>query len=344
MPRCSRRGCGKDYELDTNTDTSCAYHTGDPVFHEGLKSWSCCSDVNKPVMEFEQFMALQGCNQGVHLEHVPTQPALPKAPPNTTLKLTASEDGKEAYSTKSILPPKSSTSLSPSPKPEPIIVEEDDLTIPVYPGTTCKRKGCFTVFVSDGASRTGEGEGTVCMYHPMPPIFHEGSKGYLCCKRRVLEFDEFLKIGGCKQGRHLFAPKSKMPTAEEFTNCRIDHFQTPQEVHVSVFAKQVDKERSTINFQPDQIHLDLYLAGSKRFRRALNLFGPIDPDSSSFQVYGTKVELLLKKQDGRSWTVLEQTAQDLGNIQLTFGVGGRVGTVGSDKIILDPINQSQNQA
>lgn len=34
-------------------------------------------------------------------------------------------------------------------------------------------------------------------------------KGYLCCKRRVLEFDEFLKIEGCKTGRHLFVPKSK---------------------------------------------------------------------------------------------------------------------------------------
>jgi hypothetical protein len=32
-------------------------------------------------------------------------------------------------------------------------------------------------------------------------------QGYLCCKRRVLEFDEFLKIEGCKTGRHLFAPK-----------------------------------------------------------------------------------------------------------------------------------------
>lgn len=28
------------------------------VFHEGLKSWSCCSDVNKPVMEFDQFMTI----------------------------------------------------------------------------------------------------------------------------------------------------------------------------------------------------------------------------------------------------------------------------------------------
>jgi hypothetical protein len=34
-------------------------------------------------------------------------------------------------------------------------------------------------------------------------------QGYLCCKRRVLEFDEFLKIEGCKKGRHVFVPKQR---------------------------------------------------------------------------------------------------------------------------------------
>jgi hypothetical protein len=28
------------------------------VFHEGLKSWSCCNTVNKPVLEFDQFMQI----------------------------------------------------------------------------------------------------------------------------------------------------------------------------------------------------------------------------------------------------------------------------------------------
>ncbi len=40
-------------------------------------------------------------------------------------------------------------------------------------------------------------------------IFHEGSKGYLCCKRRVLEFAEFLKIEGCTTGTHLFVGSKK---------------------------------------------------------------------------------------------------------------------------------------
>jgi hypothetical protein len=35
------------------------------------------------------------------------------------------------------------------------------------------------------------------------------AQGYFCCKRRVLEFEEFLKIEGCAEGRHLFVRKSE---------------------------------------------------------------------------------------------------------------------------------------
>lgn len=83
MVRCTRKGCGKDYEADKNEEGSCSYHSGGPVraiyllgtrfqhrcssklrflfrqvFHEGLKSWSCCKDVNKPVLDFDDFMKL----------------------------------------------------------------------------------------------------------------------------------------------------------------------------------------------------------------------------------------------------------------------------------------------
>ena len=42
---------------------------------------------------------------------------------------------------------------------------------------------------------------------------------------------------------------------EELTNCRIDHYQTPANVHVSVFAKQVDKARSTVIFESEKVPL-----------------------------------------------------------------------------------------
>lgn len=39
MPRCTHKGCGKEYDAASNVDGACAYHPGAPVFHEGLKSW-----------------------------------------------------------------------------------------------------------------------------------------------------------------------------------------------------------------------------------------------------------------------------------------------------------------
>ncbi|KII88667.1 hypothetical protein PLICRDRAFT_41870 [Plicaturopsis crispa FD-325 SS-3] len=338
MPRCTRNGCRQEYDAAANTAESCSYHSGGPVFHEGLKSWSCCSDVNKPVMEFDQFTNIPGCTKGTHTDEKP-QVEAPKPSPNETLTVAEVVGGKEVYTSGnggiSAKSPPAASAISATPKPAPIVEEEEDLDVTVKPGTTCRHKGCGVAFVSDEINRKGDGEGTVCTYHPAPPIFREGSKGYLCCKRRVLEFDEFLKIKGCKTGRHIFAPKVTEPTTEEFTECRVDHYQTREEVHVSVFAKQADKDKSSVEISDTHVHFNLYLPGSKRFKRTLELFGPVDSAASSFKYFGTKVEVLLKKQDGRSWTVLEKTDKSLGNISLTFGVGGRTGTIGGKEIIIE---------
>jgi hypothetical protein len=52
-------------------------------------------------------------------------------------------------------------------------------------------------------------------------VFHEGSKGWSCCKRRVLEFDQFLKIPGCtEKTRHMFVGKAKPPGEEKVESVR----------------------------------------------------------------------------------------------------------------------------
>ncbi|KAJ2931447.1 hypothetical protein H1R20_g5672, partial [Candolleomyces eurysporus] len=146
-------------------------------------------------------------------------------------------------------------STTPAPPPPPVEEEEDDLSIPVAPGK----------------SRYSE------------------KAGYLCCKRKVLEFEEFLKIQGCKTGRHCFVPKAKDTKNEELVQCRIDHYQTLEKIIVSVFAKKVIKEHSSVQFEEDEIKLDFQLPDNKRFIRSLKLFGPIDPANSSHTVLGTKV-------------------------------------------------------
>ncbi|KAF8321273.1 chord-domain-containing protein [Clavulina sp. PMI_390] len=355
MPKCTRRGCGKSFEADQNEDESCSYHHGAPVFHEGLKSWSCCNEVNKPVLDFDEFMKIQGCTKGKHSDEKPmasalqtsTTPAGPASststPGTSTPQMTGTADakGKETYSTTSVSQTISNAPSTPAP-PAPVVEDEDDVDAPVKPGAKCLRLGCGKAFVSQEESRLGDGEESICVYHPSPPIFREGSKGYLCCKRRVLEFDEFLKIQGCKTGKHVFVKKSQASGGEaEHVKCRIDHYQTPTNVHVSVFAKKVIKEQSKVIFEKDQIHLDLLLPDNKRFVHSLNLFGGITPDECTATFFGTKVELLLVKEDGRSWNVLERPAGDAElppGYTITFGVGGRTGSVGAKTPVLDGNN------
>ena len=55
------RPMGKTFAEAENGPHACTFHPGGPVFHEGLKGWSCCK---KRVVDFEEFMAIEGCATG----------------------------------------------------------------------------------------------------------------------------------------------------------------------------------------------------------------------------------------------------------------------------------------
>lgn len=79
-------------------------------------------------------------------------------------------------------------------------LEDDDVIIEILDGCVCRWKGCGVVY-KKGFSWEGES----CVYYLGVFIFYEGSKGYSCCKCCVFEFDQFMKIEGCKiKDRYLF--------------------------------------------------------------------------------------------------------------------------------------------
>lgn len=104
-----------------------------------------------------------------------------------------------------------------TPPPQEPDSEDDDPALDIPDGRTCRRHACGASYNKS----SGRSDEENCVHHPGVPIFHEGSKGYSCCKRRVLEFDEFMKIEGCKtKPRHMFVgsgkkEKSKGNGAEE---------------------------------------------------------------------------------------------------------------------------------
>ncbi|KAF2120587.1 HSP20-like chaperone [Lophiotrema nucula] len=315
--KCVHKGCNKVYE-DENAD--CVYHPGPPVFHEGQKGWECC----KPrVLTFDEFLEIPPCTTGKHSD-VDDTPA-PKPKPAPDLPNDSSTDLARSKADKDRLgppiertPQPTSGRASPAPPPES---EDDDPSLEIQAGQSCRRRGCSATYNGD-SSREGEN----CVHHPGAPIFHEGSKGYTCCKRRVLEFDQFLNIEGCKtKDRHLFVGKGKKPGEEQLTkdSVRTDFYQTGTSVVASLFLKKIVKESSTIKFTPATVDVDLHTSDSKRFQTEIPLFGTIDPEKSTFRILGTKAELTLVKADGLGWPVLRSGDPLTGEI-IQAGRAGRV--------------------
>jgi hypothetical protein len=149
-------------------------------------------------------MSIPPCTTGKHstTEHPPQIEKSTTAPndPDLLRKI-------EALQATAATPPRLPVAapLPASTPPPPPESDDDDPSLEIADGKICRRKACGQSYKA-GQSRAGE----KCVHHPGVPVFHEGSKGYTCCKRRVLEFDQFMKIEGCKTSdRHLFVGSGK---------------------------------------------------------------------------------------------------------------------------------------
>lgn len=60
---CKNGGCSKTYEGVETNETTCRFHPGVPIFHEGLKFWSCCQ---RRTTDFNTFLSQVGCQEGTH--------------------------------------------------------------------------------------------------------------------------------------------------------------------------------------------------------------------------------------------------------------------------------------
>lgn len=282
------------------------------------------------MLTFDEFMNIPPCTTGTHstVDDTPTvrEPAqtdeeleaqIRKAAPTPTP--TQDENAlPPPVSRAPLAAPTARASTTPAPPED----EDDDPSIPIPQGATCKRKSCGVVY-QDGKDREGE----ECVHHPGQALFHEGSKGWTCCKRRVLEFDQFMKIAGCRtKSRHLFVGRAKAADEEEaLKEVRNDFYQTATSVIASLYLKKIDKERSKVIFDESggTVELDLHTSDAKSYQTRMELYGPIKPGESKFKIMGTKLELTLAKADGQGWPVLRADDPHTGEI-IQAGRAGRV--------------------
>lgn len=318
--KCVHKGCGKVF---TDENEECVYHPGPPEFHEGQKGWKCC----KPrVLTFDEFLTIPPCTTGKHstVEETPAPAAKEAKAEDDAPRLkpiSTSADGTNKSTSSAAAPAKENLgALPPPPKPstpDPRLEEDsDDPDAPIPPSTTCKRRSCG----KNSAEVKSKDE--ECTFHPGIPIFHEGSKGWTCCKRRVLEFDEFMKIEGCKTRKgHCFVGKrsKKNNTTENqeeiLEDVRNDFYQTPNTLIVSFYLKKIDKERAKIDFLEDGsgVDLDLPTSDGKRFSKRVETWKDLVPEKCKSKILGTKLEMeLYKKEGGLGWPMLLKGGRETG--------------------------------
>ncbi|KAJ8752876.1 hypothetical protein K2173_008611 [Erythroxylum novogranatense] len=208
--RCQRIGCNATFTEDDNPEGSCQYHDSGPIFHDGMKEWSCCK---KRSHDFTLFLEIPGCKTGKHTTEKPVLAKVSATPKNPVaspiVASTTSSSSKETCprckqgffcsdhgsQPKEVAPTKDKADISTYPAPAKKIV---DINEP----QTCKNKGCGKIF------KEKDNHETACSYHPGPAVFHDRMRGWKCCDIHVKEFDEFMAIPPCSKGWHNADPTS----------------------------------------------------------------------------------------------------------------------------------------
>ncbi|EDQ91650.1 uncharacterized protein MONBRDRAFT_31101 [Monosiga brevicollis MX1] len=304
MPICQHRGCGQDYDPANNPDGCCKYHPGAPIFHEGLKGWSCCP---KRFTDFTDFLNYPGCASGAHTDEAPQDDS---KDPNEALKELAqvkvdrlSLEQRTAASSmrdgapKVELPLKTTASLERALAQQAETAAKEIESQEVQPGQACTHNACKGSYVDESSNEED------CFHHPGTPVFHEGYKYWSCCpKKKTYEFDEFLDFKGCTVGKHRwFKPAEESAKAKQ---CRYDWFQSDTHVVLTVFAKCIEPSRTSVKANADSITIDIVYSKSFTFQLELHLGGNIIPAESTVQLLSTKMDIKLAKAPGEAWAAL----------------------------------------
>lgn len=61
---CGNPGCiDKTFDPEKNNEGDCKHHTGNPIFHDRKKLWTCCK---QEAYDWDDFMKLPSCTVGKH--------------------------------------------------------------------------------------------------------------------------------------------------------------------------------------------------------------------------------------------------------------------------------------
>lgn len=299
---CTRAGCQQRFDPDNNKEGSCVHHPGHPVFHEGLKGWSCC---DKRFTDFNDFLSYPGCTRGTHTTE---KQVLPEAVEELKKKeqthfAPMNMENVRTSDALVTLEPKFTSSLTAALAKQEAKFQAEEAAQEVKPGQACTRNAC------KGEYRGPESDAETCQHHEGAPVFHEGMKYWSCCsKKKTHDFDEFLSMPGCStvEGHRWFKPRDADIKAHK---CRVDWIQTPTHVVITIYAKCVEPTKASFKVNADTFNVSITFETCKTFEANMHLGGKIDPANCKVEVASTKADIkLAKAQEGEQWSVLDKSA------------------------------------
>lgn len=207
--KCKRGGCNKTYYESKNTENSCRFHPGKPIFHDIKKGWDCCGKI---VYDWDEFEKIEGCCTGKCSDDVEVagfwqsktvanaDAGLQKA--EARLK-TADDFNREEEERLAKLKAEREAKAPPGQ------VEQQKPPKKNKAGKfICANKGCVAKCFLD---EDNELEEFPCMYHTGVPIFHDLKKYWSCCnpdgsisKLVAWDWDEFMLLPTCAKGKHQY--------------------------------------------------------------------------------------------------------------------------------------------
>ncbi|KAF5300800.1 hypothetical protein FQR65_LT09103 [Abscondita terminalis] len=303
---CYNRGCGQKFNPINNPDDACRHHPGLPFFHDAYKGWSCC---NKKCTDFTEFLNIKGCKTSSHSNEKPQEPEkrpvqpefdkeieIVEVKPMERPAITRPPIDTPMTTMKPELAPSLKQNIRTTTVSENAAVVDDPDNIQI--GTSCKNSGCTISFEGPHSNETE------CTYHSGGPIFHEGMKYWSCCQKKTTDFNAFLNQAGCQIGKHKWI---KEGSDDKSVECRWDWHQTGSHVVVSIYAKEYSPDTSIIQLNPIRVFANLVFPnqGNTTFTLDVELQRVIDVKASQITMFGTKVEMKLKKAEPGSWTKLE---------------------------------------
>ena len=297
---CYNKGCTQKFLEEDNNISACKYHPGAPIFHEGMKGWSCCS---KRTTNFSDFLQFPGCERGPHnpfkpepakkqeMEDIPDLPPVPIQEQRVALPVPAPRPTAPA-----ILVPlaaKVDESLLKA-------LELSKLSAPADPAANntqvCQNGGCKAV------RRDGEPVEGDCVYHSGTAIFHEGLKFWSCCHKKTTVFEEFITQPGCTMGTHKWV-FGLNPSSSQI---KFDHFQRGNNIVITFYGKLCDYHKCTVKASSTNLQISLIFEGGKKvFEKLFELYSTVIPEKSTVEYLKTKVEVSLYKDAPIQWPQLE---------------------------------------